>query len=78
MLEAGDTLEFLFDIYDSEGKFVRTDVYGDKLIVVKEESLTVKNEPFQAGTELECYGVLTDVYDRELMTEAIKFAVPEK
>ncbi len=71
-LKTGDTLEFLFDIYDEEGKLEGTETVGDKVIVVKQENLTVTDEPFAPGTDIECYGILTDVYQRELMTEVIK------
>ena len=68
----GDKIEFMFDIYDEEGKLTDTVSYGKTLTVVSDERLTVKDEPLEDGTVLEYYGVLTDVYQRELMTEAIR------
>ena len=70
--EAGDKIEFMFDVYDEEGKLIDTIAYGKPLTVLSDERLTVKDEPLEEGTVLEYYGVLTDVYQRELMTEAIR------
>lgn len=74
-LEAGDTLEFMFDYYDENGKLIRTAPYGSKLHVFSQDRLTVKDEKFEEGTQLEYYGILTDVYQRELMTEAVNKTV---
>ena len=62
----------MFDIYDEEGKLTGTEAYGKPLTVVSDERLTVKEEPLEEGTVLEYYGILTDVYQRELMTEEIR------
>ena len=70
--ETGDTIEFLFDFYDEEGNLIKTDSYGGKLHVITADGLTVKDELFDAGTEVQYFGVLTDVYQRELMTEEIR------
>ncbi|MBQ6388612.1 MAG: hypothetical protein IJH90_03150 [Mogibacterium sp.] len=70
--ETGDTIEFLFDFYDEEGNMIKTEPYGDKLRVITDEGLTVKDELFPAGTEVQYFGVLTDVYQRDLMTEEIR------
>ncbi len=70
--ETGDTLEFIFDFYDEEGNLIKTGTYGDKLHVITDERLTVKDELFESGTEIQYFGILTDVYQRELMTEEIR------
>lgn len=67
----GDTIEFVFDFYDEEGNLVKTGTYGNKLHVITEERLTVSDESYDAGTIFHYFGVLTDVYQRELMTEEI-------
>ena len=67
--ETGDAVEFVFDFYDEQGNLVKTGTYGNKLHVISDERLTVKDELFEAGTEIQYFGVLTDVYQRELMTE---------
>ena len=70
--ETGDTIEFLFDYYDEEGNLIKNGTFGNKLRVITDDRLTVNDEPFEAGTELQYFGVLTDVYQRELITEEIR------
>lgn len=74
-LATGDKLEFLFDYYDEQGELKKTEVYGKPVTILTDETLSVSDEPMEAGTELEYYGVLTDVYQRQLMTEAIRETV---
>ena len=69
--ETGDTIEFLFDFYDDEGNLVKTDTYGGKIRVITDDQLSVKDELLESGTIVQYFGVLTDVYQRELMTEEI-------
>jgi hypothetical protein len=69
--ETGDKIEFLFDFYDEEGELIKTDTYGGKLRVITEDKMTVRDEPFESGTILQYFGVLIDVYQRELITEEI-------
>lgn len=68
----GDRIELMFDVYDENGKLKDTVSYGKTVTVLSDGRLTVSDEPLKEGTELEYYGVLTDVYQRELMTEAIR------
>ena len=70
--ETGDTIEFLFDFYDEEGTLIKTEPYGDKMHVITDDRLTVSDEMLEAGTELQYFGILTDVYQRELLTEEIR------
>lgn len=70
--ETGDTVEFLFDFYDEEGNLIKTDTYGGKLHVITDDMMTVKDELLEAGTVVQYFGVLTDIYQRELMTEEIR------
>lgn len=67
----GDTIEFIFDFYDESGNLIKTGVYGDKLTVITDEGLTVSDELFEAGTVVHYFGILKDVYQRDLMTEEI-------
>ena len=69
--ETGDTIEFLFDFYDDEGNLVKTDTYGGKIRVITDDQLSVKDELLESGTIVQYFGVMTDVYQRELMTEEI-------
>jgi len=70
--ETGDTIEFLFDFYDEQGDLIKTDTYGSKLRVITDERLTVRDEMFESGTEIQYFGVLKDMYQRDLMTEEIR------
>ena len=70
--ETGDKIDFLFDFYDEEGNLVKTETYGDSLRVLTDDRLTVKDEAYESGTEFQYLGVLTDVYQRELLTEVIR------
>ena len=67
----GDKIEFIFDYYDEEGKLVATEPYGGSLRVTKQESLSVEDQPLEPGA-IEFLGVLTDVYQRQLMTEVLE------
>lgn len=69
--QTGDTIEFVFDFYDEQGNLIRTGTYGSKLRVITDERLTVKDEAFESGTIIQYFGVLTDIYQRDLMTEEI-------
>ena len=70
--ETGDNIEFLFDFYDEEGNLIKTGTYGNKLRVITDDMLTVSDELLPSGTEVQYFGVLTDIYQRELMTEEIR------
>ena len=69
--ETGDAIEFVFDFYDEEGNLIKTGTYGNKLRVITDDRMTVKDEVLGSGTVVQYFGVLTDVYQRELMTEEI-------
>jgi hypothetical protein len=70
-LKPGDSLEFLFDFYDEEGKLIGTEAYGSKLRVIKPENLKAEDGPLP-DCDIEFFGILTDVYQRELMTEVLE------
>lgn len=70
-LEAGDTLQFLFDFYDDEGKLVETAVYGQKVRVLRDKPVAVKDEPF-GRCDLQFGGMLTDIYQRVFLTETLE------
>ena len=74
-LSPGDSLEFLFDVYDDEGQYLRTETYGKKLNVSSMESLKVKDAALP-----ECdirYGVvLTDIFQRTFTTEFVETHLP--
>ena len=70
-IKPGDTLQFLFDYYDEEGKLIKTEVYGNKVHASSMAALKVEDKPLG-----ECdlrYGIiLTDVYQRDFVTEMIE------
>ena len=70
--ETGDTVEFMFDFYDEEGNLIKTDTYGDPLLVITEDQMKVRDEELESGTIVSYFGVLTDIYQRDLMTEEIR------
>ena len=72
----GDSIEFLFDYYDEEGKLVGTEAYGGRLLITKPENLKAEDRPLPDG-DIKFLGVLTDVYQRELMTEVLEGHIGE-
>lgn len=70
--KTGDTIEFVFDFYDEDGNLMTTKTYGDKLHVITDEHMIVNDALFEAGTQVQYFGVLTDVYQRDLLTEEIR------
>ena len=70
-LEAGDTLQFVFDFYDNEGNLVKTDAYGKKVRVLRNNEIAVKDEPF-GECDLQFGGMLTDIYQRTFITEMLE------
>ena len=69
--ETGDTVEFVFDFYDEDGNLIKTGTYGNKFHVITDERITVKDELFESGTVFHYFGILKDVYQRDMMTEEI-------
>ncbi len=74
--EAGDTLEFLFDFYDDEGKLVKTAPYGKKVRVTSDRRIAVTDEPLGA-CDIQFGGMLTDVYQRTFLTEILEAHVDQ-
>ena len=70
-LQAGDTLQFLFDYYDEEGNLVKTEPYGKTVRVTSDKPLDVKDEPL-GECDIQFGGRLTDVYEREFLTETME------
>ena len=69
-LQTGDKVEFLFDYYDAEGNFVKTEPYGRAITVTSQDKLVSRDEPLEVG-EYEFFGVLTDIYQRDMETEVL-------
>ena len=67
----GDKIEFLFDYYDEEGNLVSTEPYGKSIRVTTMDRLKVEDAPLE-DCDIQFYGVLTDAYQRNLITEEIE------
>ena len=67
----GDKIEFLFDYYDEEGNLVSTEPYGKSIRVTTMDRLNVADAPLE-DCDIQFYGVLTDAYQRNLITEGIE------
>ena len=70
-LKSGDSIQFIFDIYDAEGNLIKTSPEGKKIRVSKQSRLTVEDAPLDAG-DYTFGGMLTDVYQRTMTTEMIE------
>ena len=70
-LKAGDTIRFLFDSYDKDGKFIKTAAVGKKVHVTKQGRLKVENAPI-GSRSISIGGALTDIYQRTMTTELVE------
>ena len=75
-LNAGDTIQFIFDTYDEEGNLISTQPAGKKIIITKQKRLEVQDAPI-GDSDITFGGVLTDVYQRTMTTEQIEMHVGE-
>ena len=75
-LQAGDRLEFLFDCYDEQGGFVRTETYGKTVTVKTMEKLVAADTTLPPGS-YSFLGRLTDVYQRDMLTETVEWQIGE-
>lgn len=70
-LEAGDSIQFIFDYYDAEGNLVTTKPDGKKIRVTKQSRIKVTDEPLEE-CDISFGGVLADIYQRVMTTELIE------
>ena len=68
--KTGDRVSFLFDYYDENGELTDTSTYGSTLVVTRQSDLIVQDEPLPDGN-IKFLGILTDVFQRQIMTEVI-------
>ena len=73
-LNTGDTIQFIFDIYDGEGKVIKTEPSGKKIRVIKQEDIKVEDAPME-DCDIVFNGVLTDIYQRTMTTEQLEMHV---
>ena len=70
-LNTGDTIQFIFDICDPEGKIIKTAPSGKTIRVIKQSDLSVEDAPMK-DCDIVFNGVLTDVYQRTMTTEQLE------
>ena len=70
-LEAGDTIQFVFDYYDEEGNLIKKEPYGKKVRIFNNKPLTVRDEPL-GECDIQFCGMLTDIYERTFVTETME------
>lgn len=73
-LKSGDRLDFLFDYYDENGNLLATETYGRTLYVTNADRLTVSDKKINTS-DIVFFGVLTDIYQREMYTQHIEYHV---
>ncbi len=73
-LETGDSLQFLFDTYDQEGKKIKTETYGNTVRVIKQGDLSVEDAPMDE-CDIVFNGALTDIYQRTMTTEQLEMHI---
>ena len=74
--QSGDKIEFLFDYYDAEGNLKKTETYGRAIRVTKQDDLKIEDKELE-DCDIEFLGLLTDVYQRVIMTETIEAHIGE-
>ena len=72
--ETGETLDFLFDYYDEEGKLIETKTSGSTYRVIAPDDITVSDEPLGQCT-LKHGIILTDVYQRVFQSEMVETVI---
>lgn len=73
-LEPGDTLQFVYDLYDIEGNLVDTKAMGKKVRVIKQGDLSVEDSRLES-CDVVFNGVLKDVYQRTMTTEQLEMHI---
>jgi hypothetical protein len=75
-LKAGDTIQFIFSEYDSEGNLIGSEPEGKQIYVTSQERLKVTDKLME-GSDIVFNGVLTDIYQRIMTTESVEMHVGE-
>ena len=72
--ETGETLDFLFDYFDEEGKLIETKTSGSTYRIVAPDNMTVSDE--KLGSCVLKHGILlTDVYQRKFQSEMVETVI---
>ncbi|MBR5341957.1 MAG: hypothetical protein IK151_08560 [Erysipelotrichaceae bacterium] len=70
-LKPGETITFIFDYYDEEGKLIKSEPYGKKIRVTTMSDLKVEDKPLST-CDLKYGLVMTDAYQRIFATELVE------
>ena len=73
-LKSGDRLNFIFDYYDMQGNFITQKPADNTLYVANPDYLVVKDNKLK-NCDIIFNGILTDIYQRELLTEQIEYSI---
>ena len=71
MLAAGDYVQFVYSWFDEEGHLIKTEAQGVGIYVSRQDQIKVRDRSLKNCTVL-FYEVLTDVYQRTMITEKIQ------
>ena len=69
-LQAGDSLQFMFQTYDEQGNLISFEPSGKTILVTKQERLRVADSKVKPGTYV-FSAVLTDIYQRFFDSEGV-------
>ena len=75
-LKAGDTIQFIFSKYDSEGNLIGSEPEGKQIYVTSQDRLKVTDKLIE-GSDIVFNGVLTDIYQRIMTTESVEMHIGE-
>ena len=73
-LKSGDRLNFIFDYYDLQGHFIEHRPSKSTFYITNPDRLVVKDKQLK-NCDIVFSGVLTDVYQRQLLTEQIEYHI---
>ena len=73
-LEAGDTLQFVFDRYTEDGKLLSSKTAGRTVVFPAGGSPKVEYKTIKDGNYI-IGGVLTDVYQRKMTSETVSIGI---
>ena len=73
-LQSGDRLNFIFDYYDLQGNLIETKPTDKIFYVANPDFVSIRDRQLK-DCEIIFNGVLTDIYQRELLTEQIQYTI---
>lgn len=74
-LKPGDTIRFIFDYYNEEGKLIKSEPYGKSIVVTSMSALKV-NDRYLGECDLKYGIILIDAYQRSFATEMLESHIP--